>query len=158
MSNINTHQSNIEFIPAICPSCGGELRVPDNRDIVKCMYCGKDVILHHDQRIKNGKDVGAAFTDAYIGRGRVYLERGNYNQAITEYTKIIELDSKNKLAYAQRANANYGIGDFEKVITDCDKALSIDPDIVLALLLRGNAYTCIGKYEEALNDINHAIL
>ncbi len=45
MSNINSRHSNIEFIPAICPSCGGELRIPENRETIKCMYCGVNIVL-----------------------------------------------------------------------------------------------------------------
>ena len=33
------------FKAAVCPSCAGELQVPDNRDLVKCMYCGSDIIV-----------------------------------------------------------------------------------------------------------------
>ena len=36
----------IEFVPAICPKCGGELRVPKNLETLKCMYCGTDIIMH----------------------------------------------------------------------------------------------------------------
>ena len=33
------------FKPAICPSCGGKLQLPDNLSTAKCMYCGVDVIV-----------------------------------------------------------------------------------------------------------------
>ena len=37
----------IEFIPAICSNCGGQLRVPEDRKtIIKCIYCGYDIIIH----------------------------------------------------------------------------------------------------------------
>ena len=37
----------MNFKPAICPSCGGNLQVPDNLTTVKCMYCGVDVIVQN---------------------------------------------------------------------------------------------------------------
>jgi len=33
----------MKFISAKCPSCNGDLQVPDNRDFVHCMYCGTTV-------------------------------------------------------------------------------------------------------------------
>lgn len=35
----------MNFKPAICPSCSGNLQIPNNLKIVKCMYCGLDVIV-----------------------------------------------------------------------------------------------------------------
>lgn len=51
MSTENITNSSMKFIPAKCPSCGGELRVPEDMDVVKCMYCGSDVILHDFLRL-----------------------------------------------------------------------------------------------------------
>jgi len=30
---------------AICPFCGGDLRIPDDRKSILCMYCGKTIIV-----------------------------------------------------------------------------------------------------------------
>lgn len=38
MTNFNANQRSIEFIPAICPKYGGELRVPKDRDLIICIY------------------------------------------------------------------------------------------------------------------------
>jgi DNA-directed RNA polymerase subunit RPC12/RpoP len=35
----------MDFKPAKCPSCSGDLQVPANRDVVKCMYCGTDIVV-----------------------------------------------------------------------------------------------------------------
>jgi hypothetical protein len=35
----------MKFSAAKCPQCGGDLQVPDNKDVVKCMYCGVDVVV-----------------------------------------------------------------------------------------------------------------
>lgn len=43
---------SIEFVPAVCPKCGGELRVPSNLDIFKCMYCGMEIISQDKSKIK----------------------------------------------------------------------------------------------------------
>lgn len=35
----------MDFKPAICPSCGGKLQLPENLTNVNCMYCGVDVVV-----------------------------------------------------------------------------------------------------------------
>jgi hypothetical protein len=37
--------SSLQFIAASCPSCGGDLRVPQDREQVICGYCGKTVLI-----------------------------------------------------------------------------------------------------------------
>src|ERR1043166_3003666 len=33
------------FVPAKCPSCGGDIQVPQGRDTIICMYCGTRIIV-----------------------------------------------------------------------------------------------------------------
>lgn len=33
----------MKFVPAKCPTCQGELQIPDDREFVKCMYCGVEI-------------------------------------------------------------------------------------------------------------------
>ncbi len=35
----------MNFKPAICPSCGGKMQIPEDLKTVKCMYCGIEVIV-----------------------------------------------------------------------------------------------------------------
>jgi hypothetical protein len=35
----------MNFKPALCPSCGGKMQMPDDVNTVKCMYCGVDVLV-----------------------------------------------------------------------------------------------------------------
>jgi tetratricopeptide (TPR) repeat protein len=170
----------IEFIPAVCPNCGGELRVPENRKVVKCMYCGYDVII----QFKGGNSEipvdtqTSAFITAYANRIVDYLDKREYDLAIKECTKLIELDSYNKMAYLQRAKAylgkREGRHDFQfyevpenlqlpnKALSDCSKALEIDPDFVLALVARADLKLrpelLISDYEGALEDCKRALL
>lgn len=32
----------MSFKPAKCPNCAGDIQVPEDRDTVKCIYCGSD--------------------------------------------------------------------------------------------------------------------
>lgn len=33
----------MEFLKGVCPHCGGELQVPQDRETIICMYCGKEL-------------------------------------------------------------------------------------------------------------------
>ncbi len=33
----------MKFVPAKCPTCQGDLQIPDDREFVKCMYCGVEI-------------------------------------------------------------------------------------------------------------------
>lgn len=46
----------MKFIPAKCPSCSGDLQIPDDRDFVKCMYCGGDIKVREVICIKENKE------------------------------------------------------------------------------------------------------
>jgi DNA-directed RNA polymerase subunit RPC12/RpoP len=41
----------MNFKPALCPSCGGKMQMPDNVNAVKCMYCGVEVIVKEAIRL-----------------------------------------------------------------------------------------------------------
>ncbi len=41
----------MNFKPALCPSCGGKMQIPNDVNTVKCMYCGVDVIVREAIRL-----------------------------------------------------------------------------------------------------------
>jgi predicted RNA-binding Zn-ribbon protein involved in translation (DUF1610 family) len=45
----------MNFVAATCPSCGGSLQVPDDRDAVKCMYCGGEIIVRQAINLAAGR-------------------------------------------------------------------------------------------------------
>jgi len=88
MSNINSHQKSIEFIPAICPKCGGNLMVPKDIKVVKCSYCGVDIILRD-----MNKDVGDQNNIENIKiLAKDAVNRRSFSQAIKYYSMVLEKD------------------------------------------------------------------
>jgi tetratricopeptide (TPR) repeat protein len=91
-------------------------------------------------------------------RGAQYLEKGQYDQAITEFTKAIELDPKFAWAYNNRGNAYaQGKGQLDQAISDFTKAIELDPKLAKAYNNRGGAYGDKGQYDQAISDCNKAI-
>ncbi len=88
------------FKAAICPSCGGSLQVPDDRDSVKCMYCGTDIIVR--QAIQAGSGVNIK---NYLELAVTANKAGNYEEAYSYYSKVLEIDIKNPEAWFGKARA-----------------------------------------------------
>jgi len=82
------------FKAAICPSCGGNLQVPDDRDSVKCMYCGTDIIVR--QAIQAGAGINI---ENYLSLAVTATKSGNYQEAYNYYSKVLEIDINNPEAW-----------------------------------------------------------
>lgn len=83
----------MEFKSAKCPSCQGELMVPDNKDFVICMYCGTSVKVREAIIVYSEKNTANWFTlaeDAYYTR--------NYDEAYDFYNKILENNPQSQKA------------------------------------------------------------
>jgi tetratricopeptide (TPR) repeat protein len=89
----------MKFVAAKCPSCQGELQVPDDRDFVKCMYCGVEVkvresiLLHVENHLPE-----------YLNLAKTEEQVSNFQQADYYYTKVLELDGKNSEAWFGKGN------------------------------------------------------
>jgi len=80
--------NSIEFVPAQCPACGGELRVPVNLNMCKCSYCGTVIVLRTNIDFKNILELA---TTAEEGM--------NYEEAYKYYTQILEQEPENVRAW-----------------------------------------------------------
>ena len=90
-------------------------------------------------------------------QGLIYNNNGEYDKAMSEFTKAIELDPNFALAYGNRGWVYIKLGQYEQAVADCTKAIELDPDLALAYNSRGWAYIELGEYEQALADYNRAI-
>jgi len=97
-------------------------------------------------------------SDAY-DRGKEYSSKGNYKQAIIEFTEWIELNPDSSVGYYNRGLAYEKINDFEKAITDYNKAIELDPKSANAYNNRAwiYAYHLKKDFNRAISDANQAI-
>ncbi len=86
-----------------------------------------------------------------------YAAKRDYDRAIADYDKAIELDPANALAYNNRGRAYADKGDHDRAIADYDKAIQLDPKFAQRLQRRGNAYFAKGDYDRAIADYDEAI-
>jgi tetratricopeptide (TPR) repeat protein len=88
-----------------------------------------------------------------VNRASTYLSDGQYDLAISECTRAIQLDPNLYIAYINRASA-YGLKEqYDLVIGDCSAAIQLEPDLPLAYLSRGLAYRSLGRQAAALSDL-----
>ncbi|MBR1730539.1 MAG: tetratricopeptide repeat protein [Selenomonadaceae bacterium] len=93
------------------------------------------------------------YADAYYFRANTYyLSLHNYELAIADYTKVIELNSGRKFeSYESRANCYKEIGNYEKAIADYIKTIENKPNKSLNYLDLANCYFYLNSYENAIN-------
>jgi tetratricopeptide (TPR) repeat protein len=89
----------------------------------------------------------------YVNRANTYLSDGQYDQAISECTRAIQLDPNLYIAYINRASAYSLKGQYDLVISDCSAAIQLEPELPLAYLSRGMGYRSLGRKVEALKDL-----
>ena len=81
-------------------------------------------------------------------------EMEEYEKAILEFTKVIQEDSKNVLAYFRRSSSKHSIGNIKGAITDLDVAIKIDPHYLDAYHNRAYYKYVSEDYKGALRDFN----
>ena len=91
----------------------------------------------------------------YYNRGLAYANKREYDRAIQDYDRAIELDP-DYAAYNNRGSAYWHKGDYHRSIQDYDRAIALDPDNVLAYFNRGLSWLCLEEWEKAESDLSQA--
>jgi tetratricopeptide (TPR) repeat protein len=83
--------------------------------------------------------------------------KGQFNQAIIDFNKVTELDSKYVAAFNNRGLSYYNLRQFDRAIIDFNKTISLDPEYVSAYHGRADAYFSKGQLDRAIINYNKAI-
>ena len=94
---------------------------------------------------------------AYNDRGVALLDKGEYDRAIDDYSRAIELAPEVAAPYKNRAATFYRMGDYGRTVSDASRAISLRPGFAGAYLFRARAYLTTGKVAEAFADISKAM-
>jgi tetratricopeptide (TPR) repeat protein len=93
----------------------------------------------------------------YTNRGVIYGKSGQYQKAISYFTRAIELNPEDAETYSNLGKAYAGLGQYLKAISDYTKAIELDPKYAVAYNNRGLAYYDLGQYTQAISDYTQAI-
>jgi tetratricopeptide (TPR) repeat protein len=80
-----------------------------------------------------------------------------YNQAITDYTKAIELNPSNIGAFSNRGITKAKLENYYEAIDDFNKVIEIDSTYGNVYSNRGNAFAFTGQWKKAIDDYDKAI-
>ena len=118
-------------------------------------------------RRREYKDCDSCFTQALkydMGNADYYLERAQarhslsrYNDALTDYTRVIELQPRHFVAHYNRGIIRAFVGDDNQALEDFDFVISVEPDNTLAIYNRAELRKNTGDYRGAITDYSSLI-
>lgn len=87
----------------------------------------------------------------YSQRGHQKLKMNDFNGAIEDFTKYIELSSNNKkpFGYLNCGRAKYELKDYQGALNDFNIAISLKPDFGYAYYYQGLAYKALNLNDKA---------
>ena len=95
--------------------------------------------------------------DLYADRGWAYQELEQFESAIADFSRAIELDPENPETWGARGDGYITLGDFEAALNDYNNATGLDPDNGEYYWSRAISYDFMGELELALDDYSKAI-
>lgn len=112
-------------------------------------------------RLKRHQEAIAAFSkaiaEAYNNRGVAWHHKADYDNAIADYNRALELNPRYAEARNNRGVAWAHKGDYDRAISDCTEALEINPLYANAYNNRGYAWHHKGDLDRAIADYTEAL-
>jgi tetratricopeptide (TPR) repeat protein len=99
----------------------------------------------------------AADAQSHAQRGLALLNRGNFDEAIAEYSTAISSDPSDAGALIGRGRAYAAKDQYDKAIADFDKAIRLAPQDSTAFRYRGLVNSLKGQPDRAIRDLDEAI-
>jgi tetratricopeptide (TPR) repeat protein len=93
----------------------------------------------------------------HLDRGLEYANNKDFDHAIQEYDKSIQLNPHNAITYKNRGNAYFDKGDLGRALNDYTRAQETDPNYADAYFNRGLVYAEKGDYDHAIGEYNRVI-
>lgn len=134
----------------------------DQQDDVKSCFAGDggDTGRHIavcTRIIDSGKLNQRDLAGAYNWRGEAYRISKQYDLALADYARSIEINPNSVFPFANRAEVYRMQGKFDLVIADATAAIRIDPMLNASYAIRGMAYEKTNDLDRARADFNKAL-
>lgn len=92
----------------------------------------------------------------WVNLGWVYFQQGQYNQALAQYKKAMDLDPNYYPAHYNLGLAYMQVKKYDLAAESLKKAVSIEKKSGAAYLNLGVSYNQLGKYDEAIKILQQA--
>lgn len=138
------------------------LRSTSSQDVRKAFNDGEQMLkagryAEAIQSLDRALAVDKGMVNAYLLRGRANAALGQIEPAVSDFTKVIQLQPASTDALVERASAHLKTNDYPAVVADCGEAISRNPKLTYAYTLRGMALREMGNLPKSLEDFNHAV-
>ena len=101
--------------------------------------------------------IPALRADRHFELGYELMQASQHEEAIAEFTKVIELQPDNFAAYYNRGIIHHFLADLPSAKKDLNAALRLSPNEVDALVQRGQVHLALGNQALAVADLDRAI-
>jgi len=108
--------------------------------------------LLKDELLEKEKDI-----ELYVWRGNTWYNKMDYNKAITDYNRVLDINPEYELAFYNRGIAWVAKGEYVDAIADFDKVIEFNPSSTIAYVSRGSIRRVMEEYDKAIADYNKAI-
>jgi hypothetical protein len=114
-------------------------------DLQKSIQAFTDVVdMRHDR------------VDAYIGRGRCYLEQGDYSSAMSDFQRAEDLQPERPDAHVAMGDLYFARKEYRRAIEYYDQAVELDGSHAMARCRRGISHYYRKNYRQAFQDLQRA--
>lgn len=93
----------------------------------------------------------------HIEAAAAYYAGGEYDKAIIELEKAIELEPDNNIAYTDLAASYFKNGDYENAVVTWSEVIQFNPDEAGPYYERGLSYFNLKGYDQAIDDLTQSI-
>jgi tetratricopeptide (TPR) repeat protein len=159
----NFIRSSLLIVALVCLIVGNvsakEIVQETGRQVIQTASLGNDSV---SPRVNDSNDISEReqgnnlSAKACNERGIAYAEKGQYDLAISEFTKAVGIDPSSAETYNNRGIAYSKKGRYNLAISDFTRALSLNHDGARAYYNRGITYALMGRADLALSDFNSA--
>jgi WD40 repeat protein/serine/threonine protein kinase/Tfp pilus assembly protein PilF len=90
-------------------------------------------------------------------RSDVLLNLGDFQGAIDDLTRVIQLNCNDNTAYSKRGYILYKFGNLQLALQDLNTAIQLNPNDAVNYCHRGNIYAALGEHFQEIEDFSSAI-
>lgn len=94
---------------------------------------------------------------AYYDKGVAHFEKREYDLAIQDFTKVIQIAQNSTAGYTYRCLTYLQIREYKQAIDDCSWAIKLNPNLPPPYFPRGVAYIGTGQYGLAVQDLDQVV-
>lgn len=136
--------------------------VPDEKHAIRLLadaggFARKGDLQKAIQAFTDALDMRPSDIEAYIGRGRCYLELGDYSSAMSDFARAEDLAPDRPDAHVATGDLYFARKEYKRAIEFYDQAVELDGSHAMGRCRRGISHYYRKNYRQALQDLQRAL-